>query len=363
MPNLFIVDLIGKTIQDDEVEILKHPNSGAVILFTRNFENRDQLIKLIYNIQTINPMLMIMVDHEGGIVQRFLRHGFRPIPAARVYGEMYDIDPKAGLELAKRYGEIMAKDLLEVGVDLSLAPVLDLHGVSNIIGKFDRAFHQTPEGVTALAAAFIEGMHMASMPSVGKHYPGHGLISADSHVAKPVYEGQDQDLIHLDFKPFVDLIHLGLLDALMPAHVTYPSIDPNFPAGFSEIWLKKILRDELQFNGVVMSDCLGMAGADIGDMHQRANQALIAGCDMLIVCNQSRELLLELLNSSDLIQAQDSLKRIIAFRNKMPRFSTEKMSISPYFSQTIHQLNEPTETTSDDELINQNAQYNKTKSV
>ncbi len=338
MPNLFMVDLLGTEILEEEKAILQHPNVGSLILFTRNFKSPEQLQNLIDAVRSIRPDIFIAVDHEGGIVQRFQRHEFRSLPAARVYGDVYDLNPEAGIKLAQQYGEIMAKDLLKYGIDLSLAPVLDVHGVSKVIAGLDRAFHQNPDVVVKLATAFIHGMNEAGMPAVGKHFPGHGSIASDSHISMPVSESSREELINKDLKPFIELMGNNLLGAVMPAHVTYTAIDANHAAGFSKIWLQDILRDELGFQGMVLSDCLSMAGADIGNMNTRANQALEAGCDMLIVCNQTRELLYEVLQTVTFEQTQQSLQRIETFKSNMVRFSQNKTKpITPYLSYTFHE--------------------------
>lgn len=337
MPNLFMVDLLGTEVSEEEINILKHPNVGALLLFSRNFTSPEQLKGLIETVRIIRPDIFIAVDHEGGIVQRFQRHGFRSLPAARVYGDVFNLNPETGIKLAEQYGEIMANDLLDYGIDLSLAPVLDLHGISSVIGKLDRAFHSDPEVVVLLATAFIRGMKKAGMPATGKHIPGHGSVSSDSHIAKPTSDMPMEALRAMDLKPFADLIDRNLLAAVMPAHVTYTAIDPENPAGFSKIWLQDILRDTLHFKGLVLSDCLGMAGADIGGIPVRINQALEAGCDMLIVCNQPRAILHEALQSVTFVQSRESAERIDAFKNQMLRFSPEKKDkITPYLSHTIH---------------------------
>lgn len=336
MPNLFMIDLLGTEILEEEKAILQHPNVGSLLLFTRNFANPEQLRSLISAVRSLRPDIFIAVDHEGGIVQRFQRHGFRSLPAARVYGDVFDLNPEAGVKLARQYGEIMAKDLLDYGIDLSLAPVLDVHGVSNVIAKLDRAFHHNPDVIVELATAFIQGMNQAGMPAVAKHFPGHGSASSDSHVAMPVSEASEEQLRNGDLKPFSQLIGRCLLGAVMPAHVTYTAIDAENPAGFSKIWLQDILRDELQFPGLVLSDCLGMAGADIGNMNTRAHRALEAGCDMLIVCNQPRASLLEVLETVRFEQSPLSMQRIEAFKRNMVRFSSDKSDkIAPSLSCTL----------------------------
>ncbi len=328
MPAQFMVDIEGTKLSHIERTILAHPSVGAVILFTRNFINPEQLAQLIGEIRSINSTLFIAVDHEGGNVQRFQRQGFSSIPAARSYGKVYDLNEDVGLAHAQEYGKIMAQELLAHAIDLSLAPILDLEGNSRVIAGLDRAFHVTPDAVTALAGAFIQGMNDAGMPGVGKHFPGHGSIVSDSHIAMPSSSASLEELEAKDLKPFSELINKGLLTAIMPAHVTYEAIDKDNPAGFSKIWLHDILRTKLGFNGLILSDCLSMKGADIGNLETRAERALNAGCDMLIVCHQPRELLLELMQSSSLKQTPESAARIAAFKKQMVRFS--KGHSSPY---------------------------------
>jgi beta-N-acetylhexosaminidase len=337
MPNLFMIDLLGTEVSEEEANILKHPNVAALVLFSRNFTGPEQLKHLIATVRTIRPDIFIAVDHEGGNVQRFQRHGFRSLPAARVYGDVFDLNNEAGIKFAEKYGETMAEDLLGYGIDLGLAPVLDIHSISSVIGNLDRAFHSDPDVVALLATAFIQGMNKAGMPAIGKHFPGHGSVSADSHISKPTLDTPMEILEKKDLKPIVHLINKKLLAAVMPAHVTYTAIDADNPAGFSKIWLQDILRNTLNFQGLVLSDCLGMAGADIGDMSMRANQALEAGCDMLIVCNQSRALLYDVLQTVTFVQTEGSAERIEAFKCQMARFSSEKKDkIIPYLSHTIH---------------------------
>ena len=321
MSNLLIIDLEGTQLSDIEQRILSHPEVGAVILFTWNFQDKDQLKQLTASIREIRANIFIAVDQEGGFIQRFQRHGFSPAPAAKVFGEAYDLHPETGIGLAKHYGKQISEELLECGVDLNFAPILDLHDHnSTIIGQLGRAFHATPKVVNALGTAFIDGMHEAGMPSVGKHFPGHGRCEADSHIAYPVNSDSATQLRQRDLKPFGDLIKSNKLDAVMAAHVLYPAVDSENPAGYSTRWLKAILRDELGFEGLVMSDCLSMKGADIGDMPTRAKRAVEAGCDMLILCKETREALLTFLNQTTFKQSPESAQRIETFKRAMRRF-------------------------------------------
>ncbi|HPF59231.1 MAG TPA: beta-N-acetylhexosaminidase [Candidatus Competibacteraceae bacterium] len=270
----------------EERELLKHPLVGGVILFARNYQSPEQIARLTEAIHALRqPRLLIAVDHEGGRVQRF-REGFTRLPAVRRLGEIYDQNPLRAKQLARITGWLMATELRAVGVDFSFAPVLDLdHGVSGIIG--DRAFHHDPEIVADLAHAYASGMQKAGMEAVGKHFPGHGGIAADSHLELPVDPRSYVDLATTDLLAFERMIHYGLA-ALMPAHVLYPQVDDR-PAGFSTRWLKSILRQELEFHGVVFSDDLDMAGAqEAGDPPERARAALMAGCDMVLACNDRR---------------------------------------------------------------------------
>lgn len=332
-----MIDLQGTELLNEEINLIQHQNVGSVILFARNFKNKIQLNQLIKSIHELRPDIFIAADQEGGFIQRFVRDGLRALPAPRVLGEIYDKNPEVGLQLAEYYGEIMAQDLLSLGVDLCLGPVLDLHGPSNVIGKLDRAFHSNPNIVALLAGAYIKGMKKAGMPCVGKHFPGHGSIAADSHTSLPVSDATQDTLDQQDLLPFIELIKAKLLNGLMPAHVIYKNVDPDNTCGFSKIWLQNILRDKYNFEGLIISDCLSMAGADIGNLQQRAAQAQVAGCDMLIICNQARDLLYSLLQQPILEQTEESALRLIDFKSAMQRFMKEKQNlISPYLSLTLH---------------------------
>ena len=278
-----MLDVAGLSLTDAERTRLAHPLVGGVILFARNFESCAQLAALTAEIRAVRtPALLITVDQEGGRVQRF-RHGFCALPAMRTLGAMWDRDPETARALARQTGLVLATELVAHGVDLSYTPVLDLdYGVSRAIG--DRAFHRDPAVTVALAGALIDGLADGGMQCVGKHFPGHGFVEADSHVDMP-RDSRDFDAIWAeDIAPFRALV--PRLGGVMPAHVIYDKVAPE-PAGFSPFWLGDVLRARLGFGGVVFSDDLTMEAATAaGDIVARAQAAVAAGCDMALVCNR-----------------------------------------------------------------------------
>ncbi len=312
-----MVDVAGTSLDPADREVLKHPLVGGVILFTRNYAAPDQLTQLVAEIQALrSPALLVGVDHEGGRVQRFVP-GFSKLPPMRRIGREFDFNPRAGLELARELGWLMAAELRAHGIDLSFAPVVDLdYGVNEAIG--DRAFHPRAAVVGQLAVAWMHGMRTAGMAATAKHFPGHGAVVADSHVALPVDRRELVDL-DADLAPYRILIENGLAGVMM-AHVQFPAVDPG-PAGFSRRWIQGVLRGELRFNGAVFSDDLSMEGAGtVGGILERARRALGAGCDMLLVCNSrpSVEILL-----ADFVAPADpasSLRRVrLRGRDGLPR--------------------------------------------
>lgn len=285
-----MVDVGGLTLTAEDREVLAHPDVGSVILFSRNVDTPEQIRALTSAMREVRPELWVAVDQEGGRVQRF-REGFTRLPAMRQFGHQYDTDPAAALAAAQACGELMAREVKSVGVDFSFAPVLDLDvGVSGVIG--DRAFHTEPAAATALVRAFMNGMKAAGMMTIGKHFPGHGSVAADSHFALPVDDRSWAEIDAYDLQPFRALALE--LDGIMPAHVVYPQVDP-LPAGFSSFWLKTVLREQLGFQGIIFSDDLCMEGAaGVGSMRERRDLALAAGCDVVLICN-NREAVLSVL--------------------------------------------------------------------
>jgi len=279
-----MIDVAGTALTPAERERLRHPLVGSVILFSRNYASPQQLRALVAEIHALrSPALVVSVDHEGGRVQRF-REGFSRLPALRRLGLEYEQSPSRARELARQLGWLMAAELRAEGVDLSFAPCVDLdYGVSEVIG--DRAFHRDAAVVAELAVAYQHGMRDAGMVATAKHFPGHGAVVADSHHALPVDRRAWVDLEE-DLRPYRILIANGLA-GVMVAHVLYPEID-SVPASASRLWIRGVLRETLDFQGVVFADDLSMAGAAaIGDIVERAERALEAGCDVLPVCNDA----------------------------------------------------------------------------
>jgi beta-N-acetylhexosaminidase len=278
-----VIDVVGTQLGEEDRERLRHPASGAVILFSRNYENPQQLSTLVDEIQKVRePELLVCVDHEGGRVQRF-REGFSSIPAMRELGRLWDRDKEAARQTARALAYLSAAELGAHGIDFSFAPVLDLdYGASSVIG--DRALHYDPNAVGALAGAIVQGFADAGMAAVGKHFPGHGFAGSDTHVDVARDERPFADILKKDLVPYRAAMKAGLA-AVMPAHVVYTQCDAE-PAGYSRYWLQDVLRGKLGFQGVIFSDDLSMAGAStVGGPPERARAALAAGCDMVLLCN------------------------------------------------------------------------------
>jgi len=312
-----MVDIAGRELAAEDRDVLRHPLVGSVILFTRNYENPEQLAALVAQIRALrSPPLLVAVDHEGGRVQRF-RSGFSVLPPMRRVGQEYDLDARQGLAMARALNWLMAAELRALGIDFSFAPCVDLdYGVSEIIG--DRAFHTDAETVAKLAMAAVAGMREAGMAATAKHFPGHGAVVADSHLALPVDRRELADLTQ-DMLPYRRLI-ANELAAVMMAHVLFPAVD-QVPASFSRRWVTDILRGEFDFRGVVFADDLTMEGASaVGGIVERAEAALAAGCDVLPVCNR-RESVIALLDGLRSVPGPASQARIRLMRGReaLPR--------------------------------------------
>ncbi|ACS96551.1 beta-hexosaminidase [Aggregatibacter aphrophilus NJ8700] len=309
-----LIDLAGLTLEQEEIELLEHPLVAGLILFSRNFHDRAQLQALIQSVrQKVKKPLLITVDQEGGRVQRF-REGFTQLPAMQAFSALIK-DSIQQQEMAFEAGWQMAAEMTALDIDLSFAPVLDLGHQCKAIG--DRSFGCKVKSAVDLAANFIRGMHQAGMAATGKHFPGHGHVIADSHLETPYDERSQEDIFNQDIQPFQQLIEQNLLQAIMPAHVIYSQCDSQ-PASGSKYWLQDVLRRQLNFNGAIFSDDLGMKGAGfMGDFVARSEQALNAGCDLLLLCNER----------DGVIQVLDNLK----LSEKQPHFLLRQQRLQGLF--------------------------------
>jgi len=315
LPGPVMLDIAGTSLTPEEIEVLRHPLVGGLILFTRNYESPEQLEELSHAIHDVRETpLVIAVDHEGGRVQRF-RTGFTRIPPMRALGTMWESDHAAALDAARAAGYVLAAELRANGVDLSFTPVLDLDfGNSGVIG--DRSFHRDGQVTASLAQALLVGLHGGGMGAVGKHFPGHGYAGADSHIAMPMDDREFEVIWNDDLVPYRHRLGKQLA-GVMPAHVVFSRVDPN-PAGFSRFWLQDVLRGRLGFRGVIFSDDLSMEGATVvGGIVDRARAAVAAGCDVVLVCN-APERARELLDHWRPVMEQDSGRRVAGLVRRDP---------------------------------------------
>jgi beta-N-acetylhexosaminidase len=344
-----VLDIAGPALNADDCRRLRHPLVGGLILFGRHWIDRRQLTELVAEIKGLRPDLLVCVDHEGGRVQRFRSDGFTHLPPMRSLGELWMRDAMAATDAATAVGLVLGAELRACGVDLSFTPVLDLdHGPSTVIG--DRAFHRDPRVVTMLAKSLMHGLLLAGMGNCGKHFPGHGHVAADSHVAVPVDKRSLKALLADDARPYEWLS--TSLASVMPAHVIYPKVDHR-PAGFSARWLKDILRQQLGFNGAIFSDDLSMEAARRIDgtllsYTEAAVEALNAGCDLVLLCNQSTDggaavdALIEGLaeaQSRGLWQADpDSEQRRTALLPQTPPVAWDELMHEPAYQHALERL-------------------------
>jgi beta-N-acetylhexosaminidase len=344
-----VLDIAGTTLTAADRRRLKHPLTGGLILFARNWASRRQLTELTAAIKHVRPDVLICVDNEGGRVQRFHTDGFTALPAMRALGQMWMHDPLTATDAATALGHVLASELRACGVDLSFTPVLDLdHGGSSVIG--DRAFHRDARVVTMLAKSVMHGLLRAGMAHCGKHFPGHGFVKADSHVAVPVDKRSLKAILADDARPYEWLS--ASLCAVMPAHVVYPKVDHR-PAGFSERWLKDILRGQFGFTGAVFTDDLSMEGARHLDgatltYTEAAALALDAGCDLVLLCNQSvdggaavDELLAGLSRAADEGRWHpdpDSEQRRLAMLPLTPPLTWDELMHDPVYQRALERL-------------------------
>ena len=276
-----MIDIEGPFLNQEDIELIGSPHVGGLILFERNFLDRNQITDLCFEIKSKKPEIIIAVDQEGGRVQRF-KKGFSQIPPMQKLGDLVSYDKHAGLDLCKNAGWLIASELIASGIDLSFSPVLDLdQDLSSIIG--DRAFSDQIDIVIECARAFIFGMNEAGMACVGKHFPGHGSISEDSHLEKPIDRRALNEIEKKDLIPFKELINN--LDGIMTAHILFPDVDERITT-FSKIWIKQILREQMKFEGMIFSDDLSMEGtSEFKSFYDKTKNAIISGCEMILICN------------------------------------------------------------------------------
>lgn len=311
MIGALMLDIAGTALTQEDIQLLQAPQVGGVILFGRNIESPRQVRALTDHMRQVRPDILIAVDQEGGRVQR-LKQGFTLLPAMGRFGELYQQQPELAVELAEQCGWLMATEVLVVGIDFSFAPVLDLNDISDVIG--DRSFARNMDDIIVLARAFLSGMQRAGMATTGKHFPGHGSVKADSHVAAAIDSRSYAEIQQKDMQSFIQL--QAQLDALMPAHVIYDQVDPN-PAGFSPYWIQTVLRQQLNFDGVLFSDDLSMQAACVaGGADARIQAALNAGCDMGLVCNDRAAACLALDGIQDLPLPNQA--RLARMRGQIP---------------------------------------------
>jgi len=328
-PGPLMIDIAGTRLSDLDRERLCHPLVGGIILFTRNYENPDQLAALTAEIHGLRTPFLIAVDHEGGRVQRF-RDGFTRLPAMAALGRLWDRQPAAAIEAAHQVGYVLAAELRSCGVDYSFTPVLDLdYGPSRVIG--DRAFHRQPEAVVALAGALASGLRTGGMGSCGKHFPGHGYVIPDSHVELPV-DDRSLEAMQEDLIPYREI----RLDAVMAAHVIYDCMDCN-TAVFSNKWIN-YLRNDISFEGAVFTDDLSMQGAGVvGGMLNRVDTAYRAGCDMLVVCNAPEAVGEVLADWHPQIDPARG-KRVAALVPKQPAMDRQALQSEPLYRASLETI-------------------------
>lgn len=278
-----IVDLLGKTLLKEEEALLLDPACGGVIFFSRNYESPSQIAALIKAIKAVRPNLLLMVDQEGGPIMRF-RDGFTNLPSPKEISDVAEHNMLTAMQMANSNGETLALELGRVGMDMTLAPVVDVDQAENkaLVG---RTYGKTHEQVKVLGTAFCQGLNSGGMGACLKHFPTHGGLTTDTHVASATDTRSKEDL-QQDWEVFKHIMEETDVTAVMPAHIVYPSVDPDHPAGMSAIWLQDILRKQMGFTGWVFSDCMSMkAAVAYGDIGQRSNAAMKAGCDFVLVCN------------------------------------------------------------------------------
>jgi len=278
----FITGLAGTTLTPAERAFLRESEPWGLIVFKRNIDTPAQVIALSSSFRdTVGRNAPVLVDQEGGRVQRLAPPHWPAYPAGVTYGRIYDHDPALGRKAAYQGARLIAADLIAVGIDVDCLPIADVPvpGANSVIG--DRAYGETPEKVAGLSRAVADGLLAGGVLPVLKHIPGHGRATADSHHGLPVVETDDATLERTDFAAFRPLNDLPLG---MTAHVVYTAIDPIAPATTSVTLVREVIRGRLGFRGLLMSDDISM-GALSGSIETRSRAAITAGCDVVLHCN------------------------------------------------------------------------------
>jgi len=330
-----MIDIEGTTLTPEDCDLLRHPFVGGLILFSRNYESVAQLKTLTHQIKQCRPNILITVDQEGGRVQRF-QEEFTRIPPMATLGKLYDTDTIKARTLAHEIGWLLGRELIDCGIDMSFTPVVDINkNMSSVIG--DRAFHSEACVVATLAKALIAGLNEAGMASCLKHFPGHGSVSADSHLTLPVDSRSLEAIKNDDLQAFIPLLS-SPRTAVMMAHIIF-SCEDKLPAGFSPFWIEEVLRKRYPFKGIVFSDDLSMVGAhDIGPPPTRVKVALAAGCDMVLMCND-RQAVLEILKDTSLYPRKNP--QLLDYLAHKPELSTQELTRnSQRIDRIKHQLSE-----------------------
>jgi beta-N-acetylhexosaminidase len=279
----FITGVSGPELTTEEREFIRSERPWGFILFKRNIETPAQVIQLILELRDTldEPGAPVLIDQEGGRVQRFAPPHWPAYPAGAIFGALYDIDPKLGLTAARLSARLIAADLSETGVTVDCLPLADVPvaGADAVIGN--RAYGTEPGKVAAIARAVAEGLEQGGILPVLKHIPGHGRATADTHFRLPVVDTPRAELERTDFAAFQPLADLPMA---MTAHVVFSALDPAHPATTSATIIEQVIRGVIGFQGLLMSDDVSM-NALAGSIAERTRAIFAAGCDMVLHCN------------------------------------------------------------------------------
>jgi beta-N-acetylhexosaminidase len=315
MARAFITGMAGTTISPEEASFFRDASPWGLILFKRNIDSPAQVAAITAHFRdVVGWNAPVLVDQEGGRVQRLGPPHWPAYPPGAAYAALYEIDKERGLEAARLGGRLIAEDLAAIGIDVDCVPVADVPvaGSDRVIG--DRAFGDTPAQVAALAGAQADGLMAAGVLPVVKHLPGHGRATADSHLNLPVVDTDRATLEKTDFAAFRPLSSLPLG---MTAHVVFSAIDAVQPATTSAIMIRDVIRGSIGFEGLLMSDDVSM-GALSGTLAERSRAALAAGCDLVLHCNGDLAEMREVADASPVLagEAAKRAERALALRQR-----------------------------------------------